>query len=145
MASTSTYLNFPGTTEEAFLFYREAFGGEFLAPIQRMRDVPVPPDAPPMPEALGNLVMHVSLAILGGHVLMGTDAVAELGHPVTMGTNVYLSLAPDTRAETDRLFAALAEGGEIQMPLQQMFWGAYYGSLRDRFGTQWMFNCTAPA
>ena len=44
-----------------------------------------------------------------------------------------------------RLFAALAEGGEIQMPLQEMFWGAYYGSLRDRFGTQWMFNCTAPA
>jgi PhnB protein len=85
----------------------------------------------------------VSLPILGGHLLMGTDAVESLGHPLTMGNNVHISLGPDSRAETDRLFKALAEGGKVSVPLQEMFWGAYWGSLTDRFGVHWMLNCTA--
>jgi PhnB protein len=68
-----------------------------------------------------------------------------MGHAVTMGNNVHLNLEPDTRAEAERLFAALAEGGTIEMPLQQMFWGALWGSLTDRFGMKWMVNCAAPA
>jgi PhnB protein len=54
---------------------------------------------------------------------------------------VHINLEPDTRDETDRLFAALAVGGQVEMPLQPMFWGAYFGSLTDRFGIKWMFNC----
>jgi PhnB protein len=54
---------------------------------------------------------------------------------------VYINLEPDTRAETDRLFNTLAEGGTVEMPLQEMFWGGYFGSLSDRFGIRWMFNC----
>jgi uncharacterized glyoxalase superfamily protein PhnB len=55
----------------------------------------------------------------------------------------HINLEPDTRDQTDRLFAALAVGGKVEMPLQQMFWGAYFGNLVDRFGVHWMFNCSA--
>jgi PhnB protein len=145
MASTSTYLNFPGTTEAAFTFYRDVFGTAFTGDIVRMASAPRPPGAPAPSAADQQLVMHVALPILGGHLLMGTDAVPSMGHTVTMGDNISLSLAPDTRAETDRLFAALSAGGIVKMPLQEMFWGAYWGSLTDKFGVHWMLNCTAKA
>lgn len=142
MASVSTYLNFPGNTEQAFEFYRSVFGTDYgCEGILRMGDVPGAPDQPPVPEAARNLVMHVTLPILGGHLLMGTDAVESMGQSLRFGNNAYINLQPDTRAETDRLFARLADGGKVEMPLQQMFWGDYFGSLTDRFGVQWMFNC----
>jgi PhnB protein len=96
-----------------------------------------------MPEADANLVMHVALPILGGHVLMGSDAPESMGFTVNIGNNFYINLEPDTRAETDQLFAVLAEGGKVEMALQDMFWGAYWGCLTDRFGVKWMFNCVA--
>jgi PhnB protein len=60
---------------------------------------------------------------------------------VKQGNNVYIMLEPDTREETRRLFDALSAGGHIEQELQEMFWGAYYGSCKDKFGVQWMFNC----
>ncbi len=66
--------------------------------------------------------MHVALPILGGHMLMGTDAPESMGFKVQPGNNVYITLEPDTRAEADRLFAALSANGTIEMPLQDMFW-----------------------
>ena len=141
MAKVSTYLNFARSTEEAFLFYQSVFGGEFSMPIQRFKDIPQHPDQPPLAEADKNLVMHVALPILGGHVLMGTDAPESMGFSVRQGNNVYINLEPDTRVETERLFAALSIAAKVEMPLQEMFWGAYFGSLTDRFGVQWMFNC----
>lgn len=145
MARVSTYLNFPRETEAAFTFYRSVFGGEFIGGIHRMADVPTPPDQPPLAAGDQNLVMHVALEILGGHVLMGTDAPTSMGFQVEVGNNVYINLEPDSRAETERLFALLADGGTVQMPLQEMFWGDYFGSLRDRFGVQWMFACAEAA
>ena len=141
MARVSTYLNFPRSTEQAFLFYRSVFGGDFDGPIHRFSDVPPAPGQPDLAEADKNLVMHVSLPILGGHVLMGADAPESKGFSVKMGNNVYINLEPDTRADTDRLFAALGTNGKVETPLQDMFWGAYFGSLTDQFGMQWMFNC----
>lgn len=142
MASVSTYLNFPGTTEQAFQFYRSVFGTEFDATgILRMGDAPQQPGQPPLSEADRRLVMHVCLPILGGHLLMGTDCIDAFGQKLNMGNNVFINLQPDTRSETDRLFARLAEGGRVDMPLQEMFWGDYFGSLVDRFGVQWMLNC----
>lgn len=141
MSRVSTYLNFPRTTEDAFLFYKSVFSTEFLAPIARFRDMPENPGRPPLADADKNLVMHVELPILGGHVLMGTDAPESMGFTVTQGNNMYINLEPDTRTETDRLFNALSEGGKVEMPLQEMFWGGYFGSLADRFGIRWMFNC----
>lgn len=69
-----------------------------------------------------NLIMHIALPILGGHMLMGTDAPASMGFAVHPGNNVHISLHPDTRSEADRLFCALAEGGMVTMPLTDMFW-----------------------
>jgi PhnB protein len=143
MARVSTYLNFPRNTEQAFLFYRNVFGTEFSMPIARFKEIPSHPGQPPMAEADKNLVVHVELPILGGHVLMGTDAPQSMGFTITPGNNVHINLEPDTRTETDRLFKALAEGGKIDMPLMEMFWGGYFGSLTDQFGTHWMLNCAS--
>lgn len=143
MAKTSTYLNFSRNTEEAFVFYKSVFGGDFIGGIHRMGDVPMQEGQPPMSEADKNLVMHIALPILGGHTLMGTDAPESMGFTVTFGNNIFLNLEPDTRAETDRLFSALSDGGVIGMQLQEMFWGDYFGSCTDKYGMQWMFNCSS--
>lgn len=145
MPRVSTYLNFPRSTEQAFVFYRSVFGGDFTGPVHRFSEVPTTPGQPPLAESDKNLVMHVELPILGGHVLMGTDAPESMGFGLTPGNNVFINLEPDTRAETERLFNALSVKGRIGMPLQDMFWGAYFGSLTDQFGIQWMFNCTGNA
>ena len=143
MARTNTYLNFQRNTEEAFNFYKTVFGGEFSAGgIARLGDVPPSDTNPPVAEADKNLVMHIELPIVGGHVLMGTDAPESMGFHVNFGNNIHISVEPDTRAETKKLFDALSKGGKITMDLQDMFWGAYFGSCTDKFGVQWMFNCT---
>jgi PhnB protein len=146
MATANIYLNFPGNCEEAFNFYRSVFGGEFTGGLMRFSDVPPSEDMPSMPDDAKQMVMHVSLPILGGSsVIMGSDAPVSMGFNVRFGNNVYINLQPDTRFETERLFSALANGGKVEMELQDMFWGDYYGALTDRFGVQWMFNCSEKA
>ena len=141
MAKVSTYLNFPRTTEAAFLFYQTVFGGAFIGGIRRFGDMPADPTQPPLTDADKNGVLHVALPTLGEHVLMGTDASESMGFTVVHGNNSYINLEPDTRAETERLFNALAAGGKVEMALADMFWGAYFGSLTDQFGIHWMVNC----
>jgi PhnB protein len=143
MARVSTYLNFATQTEEAFLFYKTVFGTEFTAPgIRRMGDMPPIEGMPPLANELRNLVMHVELPITGGHILMGTDAPPQMGFTVNFGNNIYINLEPDTKEETDRLFKALSACGNVEMELQDMFWGAYFGSCADKYGVKWMFNCS---
>jgi PhnB protein len=142
MARVSTYLNFPRNTEEAFNFYKTVFGGEFIGEINRFSGVPPQEGMPPMSEEDKNLIMHIELPITGGHILMGTDAPESFGFSVTVGNNVHIMLEPDTKAESKHLFDALAAGGKITLDLRDMFWGAYYGSCTDKFGVQWMINCT---
>ena len=141
MSTVGTYLNFPRNTEEAFNFYKSVFGGEFQGGINRFKDIPAAPGMPPIAEADKNLVMHIALPILGGHLLMGTDAPESMGFNVNFGNNVYISLHPDTRKETERLWKALSADGKVEQELGDMFWGAYYGSCSDKFGVKWMFNC----
>lgn len=144
MARTSTYLNFPRNTEEAFNFYKSVFGGEFSGGgIARFNDIPPSDGMPPMAEEDKNLIMHIELPIVGGHILMGTDAPESMGFNFNFGNNVHINLEPDTRAETKKLFDALSAGGKVTIELQDMFWGAYFGSCTDKFGVQWMFNCAA--
>jgi PhnB protein len=144
MSKTSTYLNFTRNTEEAFNFYKSVFGGEFLdGKINRFGEIPPMEGMPPIAEEDKNLVMHVALPILGGHLLMGTDAPESMGFKLNQGNNVYISLHPDSRTEADTLFAKLSEAGEVEMPMQDMFWGDYYGSLTDKFGIKWMVNYTS--
>jgi len=143
MLTVSTYLNFTRSTEEAFTFYRKVFKGEYEGEgFMRFRDIPPSDNMPPIPEADKDLIMHVSLRIPGDHRLMGSDAPESMSFRVSAGNNVYIMLSPDTRTETRRLFSELSEGGKVEQELQDMFWGDYYGSCRDKFGVQWMFNCT---
>lgn len=144
MATVSTYLNFTNKTESAFNFYRSVFGGEFSGGgIMRFGDIPPMPGMPEIPEEEKNLIMHIELTILGGHTLMGTDAPASMGLVVSAGNNVHLNLEPDSREEADRFFAALSVGGKVTMPMQDMFWGGYYGAFTDQFGIHWMINYSA--
>lgn len=129
------YLNFAGNTEEAFNFYKSVLGGEFQM-LQRFSDTP---DGNKLPEETRNMIMHIALPI-GGNVLMGTDAPESMGFKVNFGNNSYLCICPENREEADRVFNGLAAGGTVSMPLQDMFWGAYWGSLTDKFGVQWMIN-----
>jgi PhnB protein len=143
MARVSTYLNFARETEGAFNFYKTVFGTEFVNGIQRMDTVPPQEGQPDLSEEDKNLVMHVALPTLGDHVLTGTDAPESMGFKVEFGNNIYINLEPDTRAEADKLFKALAEGGKVEMEMQEMFWGDYFGSLTDKYGVKWMFNTSS--
>lgn len=140
MASVGTYLNFANKTEEVFSFYRSVFGTEFEGGIRRFGDMPCQEGMPPLPEEAKNLVLHVSLPITGGHKLMGSDAPEQMGFTVNTGNNVYISLNTDSKEEADRLFNGLSKGGKVEMPMTDMFWGAYWGSFADQFGIKWMIN-----
>jgi PhnB protein len=140
MATVSTYLNFAGQTEAAFTFYKSVFGTEFAGGIMRHGDVPPHEGMTELSAEDKQLVMHVSLPILGGHLLMGTDIAESMGMTLTQGNNVYISLHPDSRAEADTLFAALSAGGTVEMEMADQFWGDYFGSLVDKYGIHWMIN-----
>jgi len=138
MATINPYLNFPGNTEEAFNFYKSVFGGEF-ASLQRFKDTP---DADKLPPGTANQIMHIALPIGKNNMLMATDAPESMGFSLITGTNQYICISPDSRDEATKLFNGLSSGGNVEMELQDMFWGAYYGSLTDKFGIKWMVNYT---
>ena len=140
MSRVSTYLNFAGQTEEAFGVYASVFGTQISGEITRMGDMPTSPDQPELPDSEKKLVAHVQLPILAGHFLMGTDMLESQGHQLKVGNNITINLEPDSRAETERLYSALSEGGSESTGLQDMPWG-YWGCTLDRFGIRWMFNC----
>ncbi len=136
MSTVATYLNLPGTTEQAFEFYKTVFGTDYAGDgIMRMGDIPSEPGAPEMPDDVKQHVMHVGLPILGGHMLMGTDVPGA-----TIGNGICIMLVPETRDAADELFAKLSDGGTVGQPMQDMFWGDYYGDLTDRFGVRWMID-----
>jgi PhnB protein len=108
------YLNFAGTTEEAFNFYRSVFGGEFSG-LVRFKDMPMEGVAISKNEE--NKIMHVSLPIGADRFLMASDTVDSLGQKLVQGNNFYICLSPDSKDEADRLFNALSAGGTVEMPI----------------------------
>lgn len=139
MISTNIYLNFEGNTEEAFNFYRSVFGGEFTSLI-RFRDFA--DNSMGVAEAELDKIAHIAFP-LGSHVLlMATDSVASWGRPFVRGNNFYINLETESPQESDTLFAALSEGGIIEMPPQETEWAERYGICIDKFGVQWMVNYT---
>jgi len=140
MSRVSTYLNFQGNAEEAFAFYAGVFTSDYSVPIMRFGDMPAGPDAPPLSETDASKVMHVELPILGGHVIMATDMLESMGQELRVGNNTTINLEPDSKAEVDRLFAALSDGGAEASPPTDMPWGSYWGTCLDRFNVRWMFN-----
>ena len=132
------YLNFDGNCEEAFNFYKSVFGGEFMY-IGRFGEMPPQEGMPSMSEEFKKRIMHVSLQV-GETVLMGSDTREDCGPKFVVGNNISLSISIDNKAEADKLFAALSNGGKVFMPMDEMFWGEYFGILTDKFGVSWMIN-----
>ena len=139
MPAINPYLTFDGNCEDAFNFYRSVFGGEFPY-LGRFKDMP---SEKPLPAEVGEKIMHVSLPIGNGSILMGSDSSAEFGHATVMGNNFSISINADSKEESDNLFNKLSAGGVVTMPMNQTFWGAYFGMFTDKFGIQWMVNYDA--
>jgi PhnB protein len=139
MAKTNIYLNFQGNAEEAFNFYKSVFKTEWSAPMMRMGDLPQQEGMPQLTDAEKKMVMHVSLPILGGTNIMGTDMLESMGHKLKIGNNTTISLDFDTKEEADIIYQGLSQGSTECVPPHDEFWG-YWGVCLDKFGIRWMFN-----
>lgn len=133
------YLKFEDNCREAFEFYRDTFGGKF-SEFQTFADGP---PGMGVSEEYGHRMMHVALPI-GPSTLMGCDSVPAFGPPTSAGNNFAVSVNADSREQLDDLFAKLSDGGAVTMPLQDMFWGGYFGALTDKFGVAWNLHFQAP-
>lgn len=140
MKAFNPYLNFNGNTEEAFNFYKSVFGGDF-AMLMRFRDAP---GLENIPEELRDKIMHIALPVGNGTMLMATDSLESLGQKLVQGNNHYFMISSDSKEEADMLFQKLSVNGKVEMPLQDTFWGDYYGSFTDQFSIQWMINFSYP-
>jgi PhnB protein len=134
----NTYLNFNGSCGEAFRFYERCFGGKIKF-MQTFGESPMKDSV--KPDQYG-LVMHVALDV-DGDTLMGSDTTPDR---YELPQGIYVSIAPKTYADGERIFNELSSGGKVEMPFQKTFWAAGFGMTRDRFGIPWMVNCDqAPA
>lgn len=138
MPKVNPYLNFDGNAEEAFTFYKSVFGGEFHS-VHRMDSVP---NAGEIPENERNRIMHIALQV-GNDLLMASDIMPSMGQTLTVGNNNYISIFPDSREQADEYFNGLSVGGVIEMPMEDQFWGDYFGAFQDRYGVNWMINYPA--
>lgn len=138
MTAINLYLNFKGTTEQAFNFYKSVFGGEFTI-LQRFREMP---DSSNFTDEQKDQIMHVSYPIGKHFILMSTDVLETTmgGQPLAEGNNFSVSVTPDTKEDADKFFNQLSEGGKITIPISDTFWGAYFGTVEDKFGINWMIN-----
>lgn len=141
MPKLNPYLNFDGTAEEAFRFYQSVFGGEFVGGVMKMGNVPGMEN---LSDDEKNRVMHIALPI-GGDLLMASDIIPSMGQNLSQGNGNYISVFPESREEADRIFNALSAGGEVEMPMEDQFWGDYFGSFKDKFGVYWMINYSKDA
>jgi len=139
MAIINPYLNFNGNTEEAFNFYKSIFGGEFAA-VMRFGETPGC-DEMPIAEGDKDKIMHIALPIgNNGDILMATDTLESMGQKLNEGNNFSISIDTESREEAEKLFGGLSDGGKVEMPLGDAFWGAYFGMCADKFGIRWMIN-----
>jgi PhnB protein len=141
MQLVHVYLNFPGTTEEAFRFYETVFGTR-IAMMQTFGDTTFMAN---VPEGAKKKILHIQLPITDAVHLMGSDAVEGYGPPLKVGNNFHVSIVAKDKAEADRSFAALSgAGGTVNMPLANAPWGPYFGMCVDRYGVQWMVSLPNP-
>lgn len=138
MARINPYLTFLGNCEQAFNFYKSVFGGEFSY-VGRFSEMPEDVNHA-RSEDDNNKIMHISLPISKETILMGSDTGGEWGANTVIGNNVSISIGAGSKEEADRLFNGLSEGGKITMPLENTFWGDYFGMCTDQFGINWMVS-----
>jgi PhnB protein len=139
MKTANVYLNFLGNCEEAFNFYKSVFNVDF-GYLGRFKDMPKQEGIPELPKELEDKIMHVSLPISKETIIMGSDTGGPWASQFIQGSNFSISINTDDKAEADNLFIDLSEGGNAVMPMNETFWGDYYGSLTDKFGINWMIS-----
>lgn len=135
------YLNFSGNTEEVFNFYKSVFGGEFMN-VTRFRDTP---ESAKVPDNEKDKIMHIALPLGDGNVIMGTDALESMGHKLTVGNNMSLTITAESKEDADRFYNGLSTGGKNLMPMADQFWGAYFGMVTDKYDIHWMISFDAKA
>ncbi|MGE5383022.1 MAG: VOC family protein [Omnitrophica WOR_2 bacterium] len=140
MVKLHPYVNFNGNCEEAFNFYKSIFGGDFTY-VGRFKDMP---NSQNMEAADSNRIMHISLPLGGGTILMGSDIPNSMENQFKEGTNITLSLIPESEEEARKVFDALADGGRVNMPQEKTFWGSLFGMLTDKYGINWMVDYELP-
>jgi PhnB protein len=132
------YLFFAGRCEEAVEFYKRSIGAQ-VEMLMRFKETPEPPQPGMIPPGSENKIMHTSFRV-GDTTVMASDGRCEGG---AQFAGFSLSLTVDNESEADRVFAALGEGGQVQMPLTKTFWSPRFGMLNDRFGVGWMISVAA--
>jgi PhnB protein len=136
MALINPHINFNGNAEEAFNFYRSAFGGEFTM-IVRLKDMANAEF--PVDDKDANKIMHIGLSI-GKNTLMANDVPERMGRVNENENRSKISISAESREEADKLFNGLSAGGTIEMPIGDSPWGSYFGMFRDKFGIEWMVD-----
>lgn len=133
MATINPYINFNGNAEEAFLFYKSVFGGEF-AEIIRFKDLASPEF--PVTENEANKIMRIVLPI-GSNKLIANDIPEIMGRVNENENRSKISITAESREEADKLFYGLSEDGNVEMPIANSPWGTYFAMFRDKFGIEW--------
>jgi PhnB protein len=136
MAQINPHINFNGNAEEAFTFYKSVFGGEF-AKIMRFKDISSPGFT--VTETDANKIMHIALPV-GKNILMANDVPESMGLTNENENRSKISISAESKAEADKLFNGLSEGGQIEVPIGDSPWGSYFGMFRDKYGIEWMVD-----
>ncbi len=137
MAQLNPYIHFNGNAEEAFNFYKSVFGGE-LAMLIRFKDMPMGNN--PLLESEADKIMHIALPIGQQSLLMGSDTPAFMGKQNENENRSKISISVESKEEADHLFYGLSVGGQVEMPIGDSPWGAYFGMFRDKYGIEWMVD-----
>ncbi len=128
------YLNFAGNAEDVINFYKDALGGEVVM-LSRYGESPVPCD-----DDWKQKIMHARIEFGDDNVIMISDAMK--GSPFSTHGNIQLTIGLDDEAKTHEIFNNLSNGGTVTMPLAKQYWGSLFGMFTDKFGVEWMLNCT---
>ncbi len=139
MATLHPWINFNGNAEEAFTFYKSVFGGEF-AKVVRFKDIATAEF--PVPEKEENKIMYIALPISAGAVLIANDVPEILGRVNERENRSKILVNTESKEEADRLFTGLSAGGAVEGPMGDSPWGSYAGMFRDKYGIEWIIECS---
>ena len=137
MPVINPHINFNGNAEEAFNFYKSVFGGEFTKLI-RYKDIPNAEF--PIEKKDQNKIMHIALPIGKTNVLMANDVPDFMGKVNENENRSKISISTNSKEEADKLFNGLSAGGQVEMPIEDSFWGSYFGMFRDKYGIECMVD-----
>ncbi len=138
MTAINPYINFNGNAEEAFMFYKSVFGGEF-GKIIRFKDIVS--EEFPVSETEANKIMRITLSI-GGNMLIANDVPESLGRVNENENRSKIAITTESKEEAERIFEGLTQGGSVEMSLAESLWGTYFAMFRDKYGIEWIVECS---